>query len=414
MLGVATALGAGMIFVTQTLLARTLGPSVYGLFASSLATVTMIAPLAGFGLTQFRLKVYGVEGWDAQRWLLPSLRFVAFTTALSFSLVIGWALLFAPADGTRFALLTLSPVIFSILAVDLAANKLRLEDRYASMALWQLAIPGSRMLAAAILLIAPALGERFVMLCYGAIAIAVSMAALPQLRVLLRDEMALTGHGPRPASGQRLASPGIAELWSQAWAYGVTAALYPIFFQISTVLLKYLAGNDQAGLYGVGLAVMTAIYLIPATIYQKFLLSKLHRWAAHDRPKFAYVWRRGNQAMLALGLLVGAALAGSAPWLVPMVFGDEFRPVAGILMILAICVPVRFLSTAIGAALLTGTHMRYRVYATVLATVAVIALDVVLIPRFGTTGAAWATVVGEAVLLVAMYGCVRRFARPGH
>ena len=62
-----------MVFLTQTLLARELGPDAYGLFASSLATVTMIAPLAGFGLTQFRLKVYGVEGWAAARWLAPSL-----------------------------------------------------------------------------------------------------------------------------------------------------------------------------------------------------------------------------------------------------------------------------------------------------------------------------------------------------
>ena len=58
-----------MGFLTQTLLARELGPAAYGLFASSLVTVTMIAPLAGFGLTQFRLKVYGVEGWAAHRWI---------------------------------------------------------------------------------------------------------------------------------------------------------------------------------------------------------------------------------------------------------------------------------------------------------------------------------------------------------
>jgi O-antigen/teichoic acid export membrane protein len=49
MLWITTAIGAGLAFFTQALLARELGPSQYGLF-SSLATITMISPLAGFGL----------------------------------------------------------------------------------------------------------------------------------------------------------------------------------------------------------------------------------------------------------------------------------------------------------------------------------------------------------------------------
>src|SRR6476620_8342945 len=96
MLGAATGAGALIGFLTQTLLARELGPSAYGLFASSVVTVTMIAPLAGFGLGQFRLKVYGVEGWGANRWLLPSILFTFATTVAAFALLIGWALIAAP------------------------------------------------------------------------------------------------------------------------------------------------------------------------------------------------------------------------------------------------------------------------------------------------------------------------------
>src|SRR4249919_843949 len=107
MLGAATAGAAFIGFLTQTLLARELGPSAYGLFASSVVTVTMIAPLAGFGLTQFRLKVYGVEGWAAHRWIKPSLRFTIFTTFLAFAIVVGCALTGAPHNGTRFTLLVL-------------------------------------------------------------------------------------------------------------------------------------------------------------------------------------------------------------------------------------------------------------------------------------------------------------------
>ncbi|HEV8693018.1 MAG TPA: polysaccharide biosynthesis C-terminal domain-containing protein [Lysobacter sp.] len=415
MLGIATAIGAVAVFLTQTLIARELGPTAYGLFASSLATVTMVAPLAGFGLTQFRLKAYGVEGWSAHRWMRPSLRFTVFTTLLAIGAVVVWAFTGAPADDTRVYLLVLTPVILSILAIDLLSSKLRLEDRYGEMALWHLAIPVSRLMAAAALLMAPQLNGRFVAASYSAIAIVITLASLPQLRAMLRGDMKLIGHGPRvDATVTSNPVPGTVELWSQAWAYGMFAVLYPIFFQISTVLIKYLRSDAEAGIYGIALAVMTAVYLIPTTIYQKYLLSKLHRWAAHDKPKFWMVYRKGNIGMLLFGLLVGIALVVVGPLAVPIVFGEAYRGVIGILMVLSICAPIRFLSTAVGAALLTENHMRYRVVAMLVATVAVILLNVALIPVFGGMGAAVATVVGEFALLLITFYCVRRFVQPEH
>ncbi len=414
MLGAATAAAAFIGFLTQTLLARELGPASYGLFASSLVTVTMIAPLAGFGLTQFRLKVYGVEGWTAHRWIKPSLQFIIFTTLLAIGLIVGWALTGAPANGTRFALLVLTPVVLSTLATDLVGSKLRLEDRYRFMALWQLMIPGSRFAVAAALLLVPNLTHRFVAVSYGVIALLVALRAFPQCRQLMRDDIQLKGHGPRPASLAIAGpSPSMSELWSQAWAYGVVAVLYPVFFQISTVLLKYLDSDTQAGLYGIALSVMTAIYLIPVTIYQKFLLAKLHRWAAHDKPKFWMVYRKGNLSMLALGLSICAALVVTSPWVVPIVFGEAYRPVIMILIVLAPCVPIRFLSVAMGSVLLTENHMRFRVYAMAAAAALVIGVNVILIPRFGALGAAAGTVLGECALLWVTYYCVNRFVKPG-
>ena len=248
----------------------------------------------------------------------------------------------------------------------------------------------------------------------GVIAVLVTLRAWPQLRIMMRDEMELKGHGPRGhAPAVPLVSPRLKQLWSQAWAYGVVAVLYPVFFQISTVLLKYLNDDTQAGLYGIALSVMTAIYLIPVTIYQKFLLAKLHRWAAHDKPKFWMVYRKGNLSMFALGLLIGVAMVAVTPWVVPLVFGDAYRRVVMILMVLAPCVPIRFLSVAMGSVLLTEDHMRYRVYAMALAAGAVIGLNLLLIPRFHALGAAGATVVGECVLLLVTWYCVRRFVKPG-
>lgn len=409
MLWVATALGAGMAFLTQALLAHELGPAFYGLFASSLAMVSMIAPLAGFGVSQFWLKVYGGEGWTANRWLRPSLQFLVASTVLTLLIIVGWAFTGAPADA-RVTLLLLTPVVLATLTATLLGSKLRLEERHQALAVWQLISPGSRLLVAAMLLVVPTLAVHFVAAGYGVVSLAVAMLATPQMLDMMRGRMQLHGHGPRPvATTQPAATPGPFAVWSQAWAFGLSAVLYPIFFQISTVLLKYLDGNIEAGIFGIALAVMTAIYLIPATLYQKFLLSKQHRWAIHDKPKFWLVYRHGNLAMLVSGVLLAAVVVLVAPWVVPLAFGEKYRAVVPVLLVLAACIPIRFLSTGVGSALLNEQHMRYRVFAMGLSAAVVIVLNLLLIPAHHELGAAAATVVGEAVLLLTMYAGVQRF-----
>lgn len=398
-LSLATALGAGMVFLTQVILARQLGAAAYGLFASSLATVTIVAPLAGFGLSRFRLMVYGVEGWAADRWLRSTLQFSTITTLLALGIVVVCALTIAPNEDTRFTLLLLSPVILALLAVDLVGNKLRLEERYHALSGWYLLIPSGRLAIAGLLLLFPALAVDFVAVGYGAISLAIALLGAPSMIALMRGDVKLHGHGPRVEPRSPAPVPGIAALWSQSWVFGATALLYPVFFQIGTVLLKYLDSNVQAGHYGIAMAVMSAIYLIPSTIYQKYLMAKLHRWAVHDKPKFRMVYRQGIMGMFTLGLLVGGAVAIVAPWFVPLAFGEQYRDVVTILLVLALCPPLRFLSTSVGAALLSRPHMGYRVRAMGLAALITIVFNVVLIPIHHALGAAIATVGGEVVLL---------------
>ena len=402
MLWVATVASAGMVFLTQIILARQLGPEAYGLFASSLAIVTMIAPLAGFGLSQYRLKAYGSEGWRAERWIRPSLRFSLITTVLAMVIVLVWAFLFTPDRSTRNTLIFLVPIIPALFAVDLVGSKLRLEERYASLSWWQILVAVTRFPLALALLVLPALGVKFVTIGYCVAALLVLGLAIPQLQKLVRGQIDLLGHGPREIerSGDPLASPSMLQLWAQAWPFGLAAILYPIFFQVSTVMLKYMQGDAAAGKYGLAMQVMMAVYLIPTTIYQKFLLSKLNRWASHDKQKFMAVYVRGAWYMPILGLAIALAIWACARTLVPIIFGQSYAQVSTILGILALCIPIRFLSTAVGSVLLTGGQMYFRVIAMGLAALVTIGLNLFFISRYDEVGAAFSTLGGELILLL--------------
>ena len=110
-------------------------------------------------------------------------------------------------------------------------------------------------------------------------------------------------------------------------------------------------------------------------------------------------------------LRVLMSMVAVAPIVVPLVFGEKYRAVVGILFVLSLCPPIRFLSTSMGSALLTDEHNRYRVYAMAWATLVAVALNALLIPRFAELGAAWATVIAELVLLAGTWHGVRHFHR---
>ena len=81
------------IFSTQVFLARQLNVSGYGLFVSALATITLLAPLSVFGISHVWLKLYGVEGIQANRWLKVSQKLLLITLTITILLIIFWSYL---------------------------------------------------------------------------------------------------------------------------------------------------------------------------------------------------------------------------------------------------------------------------------------------------------------------------------
>jgi len=154
---------------------------------------------------------------------------------------------------------------------------------------------------------------------------------------------------------------------------------------------------------------MAAVYLFPSVIYQKYLLPKIHRWANHDLPTLHRVYLKGNRLMAVIGLMAMAVVMMLGPYAIPLLFGAAFAPSAAPLLILAFAIPVRFVATSVGAMLVTQDNMRRKVrYMGAVAVINVI-LNLLLIPYYGVTGAAIATVLSEMLLLLIYWFSVRNF-----
>lgn len=404
LLWVGSILGAALAFFTQVLLARELSPEGYGTFSSALATVTLFSPLAGFGVQGFWLKIFGVEGWNAKRWLTASFRFVTVSTTLTLSVYFLWVFLGPHDTSSQYLLLIMAPVILGYLSLELVTSKLLLEERFQALALWQMFPHFCRFM---IVLVLPIVflkpeGAESIACVYSIVAIAVFAVGAKQLLSMLGENFALKGHGVR-AEHISFGNINFTEIARQSWPFGMATVFHLIYFQSDIIFLKYISGDKVAGIYNVAFTVLAAVYILPSVIYQKFLLPKIHRWSNHDRVKFYEVYRKGNIVMLVLGAIAMVCIWCSGWWAIPMLFGHEYEEAVFILNILAICAPVMFVASSVGASLVTQDHMARKVkYMGAVALINVL-LNVLLVPKFGAVGAAASTVICNSILLAVYY-----------
>ncbi|MBC8307530.1 MAG: polysaccharide biosynthesis C-terminal domain-containing protein [Pelagibacterales bacterium] len=128
-------------------------------------------------------------------------------------------------------------------------------------------------------------------------------------------------------------------------------------------------------------------------------MPKIHRWINRDSIKFFNVHKLGYKYMLFLGLLIGGSLFFIAPILIPFIFGNIYAESSNILLILSFAVPIKFLSTSIGAPFYTEVGMKSNVRFMGYAALLNIVLNIILIPYFFEYGAAFATLISEIFLL---------------
>jgi len=406
-LWVGSIIGAGCAFLTQVILARGLGPEAFGVFAAALSTVTLLAPLAGFGIAQYWLKAFGQEGWRARRWLPGSFRFIGLSTATVFLLLLVWAL-WGPHNALSAGILViLSFHVLGQLAVELVSSKLQLEERYLNLAVWQAFPHLSRLLLVMVLAYATTnlISAQSAAYCYAVVAFVFFVSAVWLLLRLYRGSFDLKGYmAPEKAEmPSKPDVPGMFQVAEQSWPFGVAGLFHLIYFQSDIILLRYMTGAELAGIYNVAFTVMIAVYLLPGVIYQKFLLPKMHRWAHCDRTKFYQVYRQGNIGMLILGLLAMVLIWLLASRGVVFLFGQNYQQAVGLLMILAVSAPVLFVASSVGATLVTQVHMKSKVKCMGVVAGLNIILNFLLIPLYGAYGAAVATIISNVSLLAIYY-----------
>jgi O-antigen/teichoic acid export membrane protein len=194
---------------------------------------------------------------------------------------------------------------------------------------------------------------------------------------------------------------------------GISFAIIQIYYSIDSVMLGYIRGTDDVGQYAVAYKLPIAIIGI-GTTYVAALYPHAAALFERDPERLRrQVMRLSSlNAAVALPMAIGATVAGAG--LMPVLFGDKYHPAGTPFVLLIWAVAVILVSMNFGNVLLAcGDDRRYALGVTCGAVVN-LGLNFLLIPAYGTTGAAIDPIAAEVVVLAYMLVRFRRVLGPVH
>jgi O-antigen/teichoic acid export membrane protein len=179
---------------------------------------------------------------------------------------------------------------------------------------------------------------------------------------------------------------------SWLWLSGIMSVIY---LKIDIVMLGAMAGPEQAGIYAAASRLSELWYVFPATLAARYYpdIIKAHQlgWS-HYYAKL----RHYGGIFLAAALGIAVVMSLSAPWVISLLFGDDFASAVEVLRIHIWAGCFVFVRYLISQHLLITEQEPLSLLSHGIAALLNIALNLWLIPIMGIVGAAWATLISYA------------------
>jgi len=199
------------------------------------------------------------------------------------------------------------------------------------------------------------------------------------------------------------------DLLKESSPLAASSVLGTLLFNFDVLALAHFRSSEEVGLY-TALYRLVLVFAGLLTVFQLSLFPTLSRaYAAGRKPGAA-----GPALRYLAALFVPIPFAGAlaAPRLIRMLFGAEYSAGGATLQILLWSLPAMALRSVFRILLVSTNQQRRDLQAVAAGAVANITLDLALVPRLGTAGAAVSTLCSEAAILCQSWRYVRRYVEP--
>ncbi|VAW64524.1 hypothetical protein MNBD_GAMMA11-272 [hydrothermal vent metagenome] len=374
----------GITLLVTVFLARYLGPERYGVLAYAISLVAILAIPGHAGLSGLVIREL-VKYPDAKEEIMGTsfmLKGLGYLTG--FFLLIMYAYLIEGQQGQAFwVLLVLATmVLFQAFDVIDFLYQSRLEAKYTAI---------SRSVA---IVLSASAKIGLIFLGSGLIYIALAHA-LQALMSALCLVLFYCFKSRERISNWKVSFIRARELLSQGWLVFLGTIFAVIYLKVDQVMLMWLKGDEEVGIYAVAATLSEAWYFFPAAIVAS-VFPKLIQLKKTNPLTYKKRLQQLFDLLFILAICVAVLVTFFSEILIEQVFGASYIESANILTVHIWAAVFIFMRTVFSKWILIENVLVFSLITQGMGAVTNIILNLVLIPEYGGLGAAYATILSYA------------------
>jgi O-antigen/teichoic acid export membrane protein len=187
-------------------------------------------------------------------------------------------------------------------------------------------------------------------------------------------------------------------LLAESWPLMLSAMAVMVYMRLDQVMLAAMVDDAAVGQFSAALRIAEVWYFIPIAIMTAAFPAMMSKRAEGGAVYEAYV-QALYDGMAWLGLVVAIVVTFAAPWAIARLYGEAYAQAAEILTVQIWAGVAVAMSFVHGKWLLAEGLQRYGLFYTVAGACVNVGLNLILIPKYGAVGAAWATLATQVGLL---------------
>ena len=203
------------------------------------------------------------------------------------------------------------------------------------------------------------------------------------------------------------------EIIKEALPFGLTSVFVVIYFKIDTIMLSIMVNDATVGWYNAAYNIVDGLMFVVAGSLTGALypLMSNHYKSSH---KIREIFTKSFKLLLLVGFVVALIVTAFSDKIIFNIYGAEYANSVIALKILIWAFFIICISTVSSTLLNSAGKQKVVAIGTGLGAILNVSLNLVLIPRYGLEGAAFATVITEVSGFLIYFYYVMKIINPDH
>lgn len=375
----------GLAFAVTVVLARYLGPEQFGILAYAISLVSLFAVAGQVGLSGLVVRELVKDPENKNTIMGTSFVLKGLGYLIGFSLVLTTAFLTEPFGSVEFWVLLI--IAFSLIfkpldVIDFWFQSF-LQAKYIAISATVAAV-----ISSALKLLLVFLGAQLVLFAVASLIQAVIGAILLISFFVTKSKLKVTDW--------QFSKDKAKELFSQGWVVFLGSIFAVIYLKVDQVMLKWLVGTEEVGIYALAASLSEAWYFVPAAIVASFF-PKLIKLKQESPKQYHHRLQQLFDFLFVIALVVAVLVTLLAQPIISTLFGEAYLGAIPILVVHIWAALFIFMRAAFSKWILIENVLMFSLITQGLGALANVALNFWLIPLYGGLGAAYATLFAYAM-----------------